>query len=61
MGFIITYYSNFKIKIFIYIISELIIYIVLNVFIGRLKFLWRYNNGYNFTLLAIIYVFFNGG
>ena len=38
MGFIIIYYSNFKIKIFIYIISELIIYIIFNVFISRVRF-----------------------
>ena len=61
MGFIIIYYNNFKIKILIYIVSELIIYIVFNVFIGRLRFLQRYISGYSFILLIIIYVFLSGG
>ena len=61
MGLIITYYSNFKIKILIYIISKLIIYVVFNVFISRVRFLRRYISGYSLTLLATIYVFLNKG
>ena len=61
MGFIITYYNNFKIKILIYIVSELIIYIVFNVFINRVRFLRRYISGYSFIFLIIMYVFLNGG
>ena len=61
MGLIIVYRSNFKIKILIYIISELIIYVVFNVFISRVRFLRRYTGGYSFTLLTIIYVFLSGG
>ena len=61
MGFIIIYRSNFRIGIFIYIVSELIIYVVFNVFINRVRFLRRYISGYSFTLLAITCVFLNGG
>ena len=61
MGFIIIYRNNFRIRIFIYIVSKLIIYIVFNVFIGRVRFLRRYISGYNLTLLITIYIFFSGG
>ena len=61
MGFITIYRNNFKIKRLIYIMSELIIYLIFNVFIGRVKFLRRYINGYSFTFLFIIYIFFNKG
>ena len=61
MGLITIYYNNFKIKIFIYIISELIIYIVFNIFISRVRFLRRYISGYSLILLIIIYIFFSGG
>ena len=37
------------------------VYVVFNVFVGRVKFLRRYIGGYSFTLLAITYVFLSGG